>query len=218
VELDGHSGKRQRTPRDLANANLSDRWMYPIDVDSFGRPIDAAWAESRMRSERLIEMKHIKGPSKTAGRARLQPVQIRDGRRLRFPQHRRAVPPEQLLWRARDGRRNDPDADGRAHFRRRRFAVHQSRWTDRGLGGGKHAASLWDAMYRKETFGVPMGADLPPMKGKAPNFVLWAAKHLASAPVNSTAAAVVTFLLLGALIAADAPLSLNVLRALVVTL
>lgn len=25
------------------NANLSDGWMYPIDVDSFGRPIDAAW-------------------------------------------------------------------------------------------------------------------------------------------------------------------------------
>ncbi len=28
------------------NANLSDGWMYPIDLDSFGRPIDAAWASS----------------------------------------------------------------------------------------------------------------------------------------------------------------------------
>ena len=26
------------------NANLSDGHMYPIDVDSKGRPIDAAWA------------------------------------------------------------------------------------------------------------------------------------------------------------------------------
>src|SRR5262249_21664025 len=43
------------------NANLSDGWMYPIDVDSLGRPIDAAWAESRMRNERLVEIKQIKG-------------------------------------------------------------------------------------------------------------------------------------------------------------
>ena len=47
------------------NANLSDGWMYPIDVDSLGRPIDAAWAESRMRNERLIEIKQIKGQSET---------------------------------------------------------------------------------------------------------------------------------------------------------
>jgi hypothetical protein len=47
------------------NANLSDGWMYPTDVDSLGRPIDAAWAESRMRNERLIEIKQIKGQSET---------------------------------------------------------------------------------------------------------------------------------------------------------
>ncbi|HEY6388445.1 MAG TPA: DUF3604 domain-containing protein [Candidatus Acidoferrum sp.] len=47
------------------NANLSDGWMYPTDVDSFGRPIDAAWAESRMRNERLVEIKQIKGQSET---------------------------------------------------------------------------------------------------------------------------------------------------------
>ena len=47
------------------NANLSDGWMYPIDVDSLGRPIDAAWAASRDRNERLIEMKQIKGQSET---------------------------------------------------------------------------------------------------------------------------------------------------------
>jgi hypothetical protein len=47
------------------NANLSDGWMYPTDVDSFGRPIDAAWADSRDRNERLVEIKQIKGQSET---------------------------------------------------------------------------------------------------------------------------------------------------------
>jgi len=47
------------------NANLSDGWMYPIDVDSYGRPIDAAWAASRDRNERLVEIKQIKGASET---------------------------------------------------------------------------------------------------------------------------------------------------------
>ena len=47
------------------NANLSDGHMYPIDVDSKGRPIDAAWAASRDRNERLIEIKQIKGQSET---------------------------------------------------------------------------------------------------------------------------------------------------------
>jgi Protein of unknown function (DUF3604) len=47
------------------NANLSDGWMYPTDVDSYGRPIDAAWAASRDRNERLVEIKQIKGQSET---------------------------------------------------------------------------------------------------------------------------------------------------------
>ncbi len=47
------------------NANLSDGWMYPIDLDSLGRPIDAAWAATRDRNERLVEIKQIKGQSET---------------------------------------------------------------------------------------------------------------------------------------------------------
>jgi hypothetical protein len=47
------------------NANLSDGLMFPSEVDFKGRPIDQAWAESRMRNERLIEMKQIKGASET---------------------------------------------------------------------------------------------------------------------------------------------------------
>ena len=46
------------------NANVSDGWMYPIDVDdTTGRPIDAAWAAARDRNERLVEIKQGKGQS-----------------------------------------------------------------------------------------------------------------------------------------------------------
>jgi len=48
------------------NANVSDGWMYPVDVDqTTGRPIDAAWAAARDRNERLIEIKQGKGASET---------------------------------------------------------------------------------------------------------------------------------------------------------
>jgi hypothetical protein len=47
------------------NANISDGRMYPTEVDLQGRPIDAAWAESRDRNERLIEIHQIKGTSET---------------------------------------------------------------------------------------------------------------------------------------------------------
>jgi hypothetical protein len=47
------------------NANLSDGAMFPIEVDSKGRPIDRAWAEQRMRNEFLQEGKQIKGQSET---------------------------------------------------------------------------------------------------------------------------------------------------------
>jgi hypothetical protein len=47
------------------NANLSDGRMYPTEVDSKGRPIDAAYAASRVRNEPLIEIKQLKGTSET---------------------------------------------------------------------------------------------------------------------------------------------------------
>ncbi|HWK63292.1 MAG TPA: DUF3604 domain-containing protein [Rhizobiaceae bacterium] len=47
------------------NANLSDGHMFPTDVDEKGRPIDAAWAASRDRNERLTEIKQVKGASET---------------------------------------------------------------------------------------------------------------------------------------------------------
>jgi len=48
------------------NANVSDGAMFPVDVDTTtGRPIDAVWAASRDRNERLTEMKQGKGASET---------------------------------------------------------------------------------------------------------------------------------------------------------
>lgn len=47
------------------NANVSNGLMYPTEVDFKGRPIDKAWADARMRNERLIEIKQIKGASET---------------------------------------------------------------------------------------------------------------------------------------------------------
>jgi Protein of unknown function (DUF3604) len=47
------------------NANLSNGMMFPMDVDSMGRPIDAAWAAERLNNEPLTEIKQVKGTSET---------------------------------------------------------------------------------------------------------------------------------------------------------
>ena len=47
------------------NANLSDGVMFPLEVDSKGRPIDAAWAQSRVNNEPLAEIQQLKGASET---------------------------------------------------------------------------------------------------------------------------------------------------------
>ena len=47
------------------NANLSDGRMFPTDVDLKGRPIDTAYADSRVRNERLTEIHQLKGTSET---------------------------------------------------------------------------------------------------------------------------------------------------------
>ena len=47
------------------NANLSDGVMFPLEVDSKGRPIDAAWAQQRVNNEPLTEIHQLKGTSET---------------------------------------------------------------------------------------------------------------------------------------------------------
>ena len=44
MELDGRAaqGRERHILAISHNANLSDGWMYPTDVDSYGSPIDAA--------------------------------------------------------------------------------------------------------------------------------------------------------------------------------
>src|SRR5436305_11659992 len=64
--MDGNPAQGgQRATGHLAQCQFERRWMYPVDLDSFGRPIDAAWASSRDRNERLVEIKQIKGQSET---------------------------------------------------------------------------------------------------------------------------------------------------------
>lgn len=46
------------------NSNVSDGRMFPTEVDK-GRPIDAAYATSRVRNEPLIELKQLKRTSET---------------------------------------------------------------------------------------------------------------------------------------------------------
>src|SRR5262245_44780697 len=47
------------------NANRSDGIMFPLEVDSKGRPIDAAWAQQRLDNEVLTEIHQVKGTSET---------------------------------------------------------------------------------------------------------------------------------------------------------
>jgi len=47
------------------NSNLSNGLMFTTETDDRGRPIDKAWAETRMRNEPLAEMKQVKGQSET---------------------------------------------------------------------------------------------------------------------------------------------------------
>jgi len=241
------------------NANLSDGWMYPVDLDSFGRPIDAAWATSRDRNERLVEIKQIKGQSEThpllspndefasyelsqggllgqkPDGGRIDHIQGSFGRQalkdgITMQDVRGYNPYKFGMAGGSDSHntgspyRQDNFYGGHAQIdgtvdRRMAgvlaFGTLDVRYENPGGLTGVWAeentrASIFDAMYRKETFGVsgphikvrffggwgynndllnakdwvhqsyangvPMGADLPPMKGAAPTFVVWAVK------------------------------------------
>jgi Protein of unknown function (DUF3604) len=185
------------------NANVSDGWMYPVDVDNTtGRPIDAAWAAARDRNERLVEIKQGKGQSEThpllspndefasyelyqailglpADVGRIDHIRgsfarqaLKDGLAM---QDTRGYNPYKFGMAAASDSHNTgspyrqdnfyglhADADGSVE---RRFAgvliggTMDVRLENPGGLTGVWAeentrASLWDAMYRKETFGV----------------------------------------------------------------
>ncbi len=237
------------------NANLSDGHMYPIDVDSKGRPIDAAWAASRDRNERLSEIKQIKGQSEVhpllspndefsnyevltyllgdpAGRVPTVPGSyvrqaLKDGLAMQnaygfnpyktgivggSDSHNTAVPYRQSNF---YGGHAHLDGTINTRMSGHLFAGLDVRMENpAGLTGvwaeENTRASIFEAMQRRETFGtsgphirvrffggweylpaivkqkdwvkvsyargVPMGADLPAPKAKAPSFVVWAVK------------------------------------------
>ncbi len=184
------------------NANVSDGWMYPTDLDSYGRPIDAAWAASRDRNERLVEIKQIKGASEThpllspndefanyemftgllglppecwphrSHPRQLCPAGLKDGLTM---QDMRGYNPYKFGMAGGSDSHNTGSPYRQDNF----YGGHarstgpfkgawpESCWVDTldvrlenpgGLTGvwaeENTRASLWDAMYRKETFGV----------------------------------------------------------------
>jgi len=269
VKLWGWMDKQRKAGNELLaishNANLSDGWMYPTDVDSLGRPIDAAWAESRVRNERLIEIKQIKGQSEThpllspndefssyaiwsvllglpAESGRVDKIVgsyarqgLKDGLTM---QDTRGFNPYKFGF----GAAADSHNTGTPYRQENFFGGHaqEDGTIETRMGGHNFAgidvryeepagltgvwaeentrASLFDAMNRRETFGVsgphikvrmfggwdytddalksrdwianaykggvPMGSDLPPLKAKAPTFIVWAAKDPTAANLD----------------------------------
>ncbi len=238
------------------NANLSDGRMFPTEVDSKGRPIDAAYAASRVRNEPLIEMKQLKGTSEThpvlsptdefanfeimsvllgnppgriphivgsyARQALKDGVALEDSKGFNpykfgfgagSDSHNTAVPYRQdnffgghtFTDGTIEARMSGTLVGGMFDARTEGTSGLTGVWAEENT-----RASLFAAMTRKETFavsgphirvrffggweytpaslndkdwvktgsakGVPMGGDLPPMKGKAPTFVVWAVK------------------------------------------
>ena len=238
------------------NANLSDGRMFPTEVDSKGRPIDAAYAASRVRNEPLIEIKQLKGTSEThpllspndefasfeilsvllgnpPGRiphivGSYARQTLKDGLALGDS---KGFNPYKFGFGAASDSHNTAVPYRQDNF----FGGHtftdgtiQARMSGTVVGGMFDArlegtagltgvwaeentrASIFEAMQRKETFavsgphiqvrffggweygpdvvkqkgwvmtgyaqGVPMGGDLPPAKGKAPTFIVWAVK------------------------------------------
>ena len=238
------------------NANLSDGRMYPVDFDTEGRPIDAAYAASRTRNEPLVEMKQLKGTSEThpilspndeyAGFEIMSVLlgnppgrvphivgsyarqALKDGLALdetrgfnpyKFgfgaasDSHNTAVPyrqdnffgghsftdgtPEVRMAGNLVGGFFDARTEGTAGLtgvwaeentrasifegmkRKETFAVSGPHIKVRLFGGWEYtAAMLADKDWVKTAYakGVPMGGDLPPAKGKAPTFMVWAVK------------------------------------------
>jgi Protein of unknown function (DUF3604) len=260
VDLWNWMDGQRKTGNDLLaishNANLSDGRMFPIDVDTSGRPIDAAYAASRMRNEPLIEIKQLKGTSEThpllspndefanfeimsvllgnspgriphivgsyARQALKDGITMQDiesfnpykfGFGAGSDSHNTAVPYRQdnffgghsITDGTIEARMSGTLVGGMFDARTEGTGGLTGVWAEENT-----RASLFDAMKRKETFavsgphikvrlfggweytaailadkdwvktgyakGVPMGGDLPPIKGQAPTFIVWAAK------------------------------------------
>ena len=236
------------------NANLSDGVMFPLDVDSKGRPIDAAWAQDRMNNEPLSEITQLKGTSETHPSlspndefANFEILTYLLGGAERTPRIHGSYIREayQNGLGMQDTRGYNPykfgvvgasnshdtavaytqsnffgghgllDATPQARLSgKKESGLDLSQLSVSGLGGvwaeENTRESIFAAMQRKETFGtsgprikvrlfggwdfrpdvlkqkdwvntgytngVAMGSELPPPKGKAPTFIVWAVK------------------------------------------
>ena len=185
------------------NANVSDGWMYPTEVDeTTGRPIDAASAAARDRNERLVEIKQGKGQAEAhpllsptdefAGYELYEailglPADVGRIDRITGSYGRQALKDGLTLQDVRGynpykfgfGAASDSHNTGSPYRQDNFFGLHadadgtvQRRFAGVLIGGTMDVrlenpggltgvwaeentrASLWDAMYRKETFGV----------------------------------------------------------------
>ncbi len=236
------------------NANLSDGAMFPLDVDSKGRAIDATWAQDRMNNEPLSEITQLKGTSETHPSlspadefANFEVLNYLLGGAPRVPRIHGSYIREayQNGLGMQDARGYNPyrfgvvgasdSHDTAVAYEASSFfgghglldATPQARLSGTetaglandqvsvsGLGGvwaeENTRNSIFAAMQRKETFGtsgpritvrmfggwefssnvldqqdwvktgyangVPMGGDMPPRRGMAPTFIVWAVK------------------------------------------
>ena len=236
------------------NANLSDGLMFPVETDMKGRPIDAAYAEQRMRNEPLSEVTQTKGTSEThptlspndefagfeivgqllGGATRtpkLNGSYIREAYRNGIAMqeksgfnpykfglvsgsdtHVSAGAYAENAYVGHHGTVDDTAAKRMSGEKQEGFDMREM--STGGLGGvwaeENTREAIFDAFKRKETFGttgpriqvrffggwhypsqllrqdnwlaaayalgVPMGADLPPARARAPQFVVWALK------------------------------------------
>jgi Protein of unknown function (DUF3604) len=236
------------------NANLSNGLMFPTEVDSKGRPIDAAWAAERVNNEPLTEIKQVKGTSETT--PGLSPtdefasfelmdylIGLDNSKSNPHGSYTREAYKNGLTMQDTRGYNpykfgvvgaGDSHNTAASYSQSNYFGDHamidptpEIRLSGKvvagmtviqtgtsGLGGvwaeSNTRESIFDAMKRKETFGtsgvyikvrlfggwdypndvlekkdwvkigyakgVPMGGDLPPRKGKAPTFIVWAVK------------------------------------------
>ena len=236
------------------NANLSDGIMFPLEVDSKNRPIDAAWAQERVNNEPLTEIHQLKGSSEThpilspndefagyeiltylfGGLERTPKVHgsyIREAYEngLAMQQTHGYNPYKMGVVGASDSHNTAASYSQSDYFGghglldagpqqrlsgKKELGLNVGLLSTAGLGGvwaeSNTREAIFSAMKRKETFGtsgvrikirffggwgfpsdilarkdwvksgyregVPMGADLPPKKGGAPSFIVWAVK------------------------------------------
>ena len=133
------------------NANLSDGIMFPLEVDSKGRPIDAAWAQERVNNEPLTEIHQLKGTSETTSTAfsqrrvrRLRVTELPFGRGGTDSQNPRQLYPRGLAERPGDARqpRVQPVQDGsrgRQRLAQHGFRLQPERLFRRPRAPGCHA-------------------------------------------------------------------------------